>query len=82
MKIRTLKLWWYKHFGKYKLVDTTKNRIISKKYQIFTLSEWQTNQVKDMYPEQYIFVPTPIGYVFKIVTNEGEIIDLTDYNTW
>lgn len=74
--------WWYRHIGKYKLVDTTLGRFIPYTLDIFVLSEEQTKRIKTLGCKEYRFIPTGIGNIVKIVDTKDNIIDITDYNTW
>lgn len=77
-----LKRLWHKYIGKYKIVDSSKGRFIPYNNEIFVLSEKQSEQIKDKYYKKYIFIPTAIGYIFKVEDLNNNIIDLTDYETW
>lgn len=77
-----LNCWWYKHIGKYKFIDFSKGRFIPYSQRVFILSEKQSEQIDTIYCKEYRFIPTGIGNVVKIVDNENNIIDITDYSTW
>ena len=77
-----LGIWWYKHFGKYTIVDSSKYWTYDKSRWTFSLSDKQMKQLEAYSPNEYIFIPTHIGWVFKIKDMDGELIDLTDYDSW
>ena len=77
-------LHWIK---KWKLVDKSKYSIIPSHLTKFVLSEKQEKQVEQLYEEKgsmdYYFHYTGIGIVFEVkIWETGEVIDLTDYDTW
>lgn len=77
---------WLRRF---KIIDTWKNVVIPKndrKYY-FKLSPKEYEDAQKIYKEKgtisYEFSPTGIGSVVKVkVLKTGEIIDITDYDTW
>ena len=71
----------------YKLVNLNKYQVLPRDQMIFILSDKQRKQADEIYKEKgtisYIFGPTGIGWTVKLkVWETGEIIDITDYDTW
>ena len=73
---------WYKYIGKYELVDTSRKRVIPYDQDIFALTKKQTDELRGLYPKEYIFKPTGIGTIFEVKFDDDDIRDLTDYDSW
>lgn len=76
-------------FKRYQIVDRYKYDLIYKKDWglYFVMSKKEREEADKIYKEKgnitYEFCPTGIGYGLNIhVVKTGEVIDITDYDTW
>lgn len=86
LKIWTsIKWWWKSHVW----VDIRKNYVLSKKGEVFWLTDKQitlVNQYKKEFNPKfitYMFTPGPVGTCVKIRGKKDDIEkDITDYDCW
>ena len=76
-----------KFLTKWKLVDTSKNRICPKDSKVFILTDYQSNLCDKIYKDkgtiEYTFYPTGIGWGVKVKSwKTNEYFDITDTSVW